>query len=46
MKIGDIVIVKQGKNNILGYGIITSDYNYYKDKDECKHSRKVKWIKG
>ena len=45
MKIGDIVIVKQGKNKRLGYGIITSDYNDYKDKDECKHSRKVKWIK-
>ena len=45
MKVGDIVIAKQGRKNILGYGIIISDYNYYEHKRECKHSRKVKWIK-
>ncbi|CEJ73174.1 GTPase subunit of restriction endonuclease [[Clostridium] sordellii] len=45
IQIGDIVVAKQGKSFILGYGIVVSDYMYYEDKKTWNHSRKVKWIK-
>ena len=45
INIGDIVIAKKGKNTLLGYGEITSDY-YFDDKRAVyKHCREVKWLK-
>ena len=45
INIGDIVIAKKGKNTLLGYGEITSDY-YFDDKRAAyKHCREVKWLK-
>lgn len=45
INIGDIVIAKKGKNTLLGYGEITSDY-YLDDKRAVyKHCREVKWLK-
>ena len=45
INIGDIVIAKKGTKTLLGYGCITSDYYYDKDREEFLHCRKVKWLK-
>lgn len=46
MKIGDIVICKKGRNKLIGYGKIVSDYFFNDDREELKSCRKVKWIKS
>ena len=45
MAIGDIVFVKKGRTELLGYGIIDSDYYYDSSREKYKHCRKVDWIK-
>ena len=40
---GDVVIVKKGRNALLGYGIITSDYYFEPGRPVYKHCRKVDW---
>ena len=42
MQIGDIVFVKKGMNEIIGRGIIESDYEYYTRKS-FHNIRKVRW---
>jgi len=43
IKPGDIVIVKSGRNKILGRGIVESDYYIDELTDAYKNCRKVKW---
>ena len=44
IKPGDVVIAKRGLNEILGYGIVKSDYFYDKSFDnEHHHIRRVDW---
>lgn len=43
VNIGDVVYVKKGRNNIIGRGVVTGDYEYNGDKNEFKHCRKVEW---
>lgn len=43
--IGDIVIVKKGVSELLGYGEVTSDYYYDKSRDSFQKCRKVNWLK-
>ena len=43
MSIGDIVFVKDGRNTILGRGVITSDYYFNNEHENFKSRRKVKW---
>ena len=43
LKPGDIVFAKRGMNEIIGRGIVESDYIYDRSQ-EYKHIRKVKWI--
>lgn len=45
MKEGDVVYVKKGRNNLIGKGIIKSDYIYDESKNEYRHIRKVEWVK-
>jgi len=45
MQKGDIVIIKKGTKELLGYGEITSDYFFDDSRKEYKHVRKVKWEK-
>ena len=46
-QVGDVVIVKKGLYELLGYGVVTSDYIYDATREEYKHVRKVKWeLKG
>ena len=47
IKVGDIIIVKQGISKLLGYGIVTSDYYYDANRDEYQKCRMVNWkLKG
>ena len=43
MQIGDIVYSKKGLHEILGRGIVESDYIYDENREEYKHIRKIKW---
>jgi len=46
MKIGDIIFVKKGKNELLGKGVVTSDYIYDTEiDDDFNHIRYVDWKK-
>lgn len=43
VKIGDSIIVKKGLYEVLGYGVVESDYFYEDSADEFKNRRKVSW---
>ena len=43
MQIGDVVIVKQGRTKLLGYGIVTSDYFFDDKRDSYRSCRRVDW---
>ena len=43
MKIGDIVICKKGRNQIVGCGIVISDYIFDQNRSQYKNIRKVNW---
>ena len=45
INIGDIVIAKKGKNTLLGYGKVISDYYFDEERVAYKHCREVKWLK-
>ena len=40
---GDVIFAKKGLYEIVGCGIVESDYIFMPDRDEYKHIRKVKW---
>jgi MoxR-like ATPase len=44
MRIGDVVIAKRGVKEVIGYGIVISDYEFRDDRAEYKHVREVNWI--
>jgi hypothetical protein len=47
IKIGDVIIVKKGRGELLGYGIVTSDYKYDKNREDFQKIRSVEWkLKG
>ncbi len=47
MEIGDIIIVKRGLQELLGYGIVSSDYIYDETEEEFNSVRKIDWkLKG
>lgn len=47
IKEGDIVIVKKGISELLGYGVVTSDYFYDENRVSYQKCRKVDWkLKG
>jgi 5-methylcytosine-specific restriction protein B len=43
IRIGDVIFVKKGLFEIIGRGIVESDYSYAPEHGEYKHIRKVKW---
>ena len=45
INIGDIVIAKKGKNTLLGYGKVISDYYFDEERAAYKHCREIKWLK-
>ncbi|MBB4636437.1 AAA family ATPase [Longimicrobium terrae] len=40
---GDVVVVKKGRQTLLGYGIVTSDYRFDEGRSEYQHTRSVNW---
>lgn len=44
MRPGDLVIAKVGRKQILGGGLITSEYIYDSERNEYKNIRKVNWV--
>ena len=47
MQIGDVIIVKQGRSKLLGYGIVTSNYFFDNKRESYKSCRNVDWkLKG
>jgi len=44
MKIGDYVFAKKGLDTVIGFGQVTSDYQYDNSRAEYHHLRKVKWL--
>jgi|GEM_PF-772865 len=47
LSVGDIIFVKKGMYELLGYGVVASDYYYDESKDKFKKCRKVNWkLKG
>ncbi len=45
MRNGDWVLIKNGMREVLGIGIVTSDYQFDTDRDTYKHVRTVNWLK-
>ena len=45
MRPGDHVIIKKGRSALLGYGRITSEYEFQMARPEMKHVRQVRWVK-
>ena len=43
IKPGDIIFVKRGRSEILGRGVVTSEYVYDPDVEHYPHTRTVKW---
>jgi len=43
MNIGDIVFVKNGRDKIIGRGIVESDYIFDETRSDYKNIRKAKW---
>jgi predicted Mrr-cat superfamily restriction endonuclease len=43
VKPGDIIIVKKGRSELMGYGEVVSDYYYDNHRNNYKSCRKVDW---
>lgn len=46
IKSGDVIFAKDGRQKIVGYGEVISDYLFDASRKEYKHIRKVKWLKS
>lgn len=47
LNIGDVVIVKKGRGELLGYGIVTSEYYFDENRLDYKSCREIEWkLKG
>ena len=45
MKVGDIVFVKQGTKNVVGYGVVRGDYLFDDQRQSFKNTRRMEWLK-
>jgi hypothetical protein len=45
ISIGDIIIVKKGRGELLGFGEVVSDYYYDSTREDYRQIRKVDWKK-
>ena len=43
IKPGDLIIAKQGRSALLGYGVVTSPYRYDESRPEYRHVVDVRW---
>lgn len=47
IKIGDVIIAKKGRGELLGFGVVTSDYIFDKNRKNYQKTRQIDWkIKG
>ena len=47
IKIGDVIIAKKGRGELLGYGVVTSDYIFDENRKDYQKTRQIDWeIKG
>ncbi len=47
IKIGDVIIAKKGRGELLGYGVVTSEYIFDKNRKNYQKTRQIDWkIKG
>lgn len=44
LQIGDAVIAKRGIREVVGYGVLRSEYEFRSDRSEYRHVREVSWI--
>lgn len=45
LKIGDVILVKKGRKEYVGYGVVTGGYEYQPERENYHHVRKVNWTK-
>jgi len=45
INVGDIIFAKKGRNKIIGWGVVNSDYYFDNTRKGYKHVRKVDWKK-
>lgn len=45
LKIGDVILVKKGRKEYVGYGVVTGEYEYQPEREIYHHVRKVNWTK-
>lgn len=43
INIGDVIITKKGRGELLGYGVITSDYKFDENRENYQKIRQVDW---
>ena len=43
MKPGDIIFAKKGMHQVIGRGVVGSDYEFDPQRDHYKNIRQVKW---
>ncbi|WP_432671154.1 AAA family ATPase [Flavobacterium sp. SM2513] len=43
ISIGDVIIAKKGTSELLGYGLVVSDYYYDEERNSSQKCRKVDW---
>ena len=43
VKDGDIVVAVRGQQDICGYGVVIGGYQYCKEDNDFRHTRKVRW---
>lgn len=47
INIGDVIIAKKGRSELLGYGVVTSNYDFDNNRPEYQKVRQVEWkLKG
>ena len=44
MQVGDVVIAKKGIHELLGYGIVRSEYIFDESRQDYRKTRKVEWL--
>ena len=44
MQVGDVVIAKKGIKELLGYGIVGSEYIFDESRQDYRKTRKVEWL--
>ena len=43
MKVGDVLFAKRGRREIVGYGVVTSEYRHEADRQSFRQVRSVDW---